>query len=129
MTLASHMGEYFGKTLVLEQWGYKKCTEMQVCCWNRLFEGNMLLLVFSRLFQLSGPGCLVGIEDHTSVYVAQQAVPAGKLCFPGKSRSNQLCMGEGMGCRFCLAWESVDFQELVSNRELLRVDDPCQPHA
>ena len=86
MTLASHMGEYFGKTLVLEQWGYKKCTEMQVCCWNRLFEGNLLLLVFSRLCQLSGAGCLVGIEDHTSVYVAQQAVPAGKLCFPGKSR-------------------------------------------
>ena len=25
MALASHMGEYFGKTLVLEQWGYENC--------------------------------------------------------------------------------------------------------
>ena len=60
--------------------------------------------------------------------VAHVAVPAGKLCFLGKSRSNPLCMGEGKGFRFCLAWVDVDFRELVSNGKLLRVDDPCQPH-
>ena len=53
MTLASHLGEYFGKTLVLEQ---------------------------------SGAGCLVGIVDYTSVYVAHVAVPAEKLWFLGKSK-------------------------------------------
>ena len=25
MALVSHMGEYFGNTLVLEQWGYENC--------------------------------------------------------------------------------------------------------
>ena len=83
MTLASDMAEYFGKTLVLEQWGYDKCTEMQICCWNRLFEGTLLRLVFSRLCILSGAGCLVGIVAHTSVYVAHVAIPAGKLWFLG----------------------------------------------
>ena len=46
INLASHMGEYFGKTLVLEQWGYEKCMEMVICCWNRLFDGTLLRLVF-----------------------------------------------------------------------------------
>ena len=101
---------------------------MQICCWNLLFEGNLHRLVFSRLCQLSGANCLVGIVDHTSVYVAHVAVPTGKLCFPGKSRSNPLFMGKVVCCSFCLAWESVDFRELVSNGELLGVDDPCQPH-
>ena len=86
MTLASHMGEYFRKTLVLEQWGYEKCTEMQICCWNRLFEGTLLRLAFSPLCVLSGAGCLVGIVDYTSVYVAHVAVPAEKLWFLGKSK-------------------------------------------
>ena len=84
MTLASHMGEYFGKTLVLEQWGYKKSTEMQICCWKSLFEGTLLRLLFSLLCILSGAGCLVGIVDHTSVYVAHVSVQAGKLWFLGK---------------------------------------------
>ena len=77
---------------------------MQICCWNRLFEGTLLRLVISRLCLLSGAGCLVGMVDHTSVYVPHVAVPAGKLWFLGKSRSNPLCMGEGLGCRFCLTW-------------------------
>ena len=29
MTLASHMGEYFEKTLVLEQWGYENCQKWE----------------------------------------------------------------------------------------------------
>ena len=29
MALASHMGEYFGKTLVLEQWGYENCQKWE----------------------------------------------------------------------------------------------------
>ena len=40
MALASHMGEYFGKTLVLEQWGYENCQKSGISCWNRLYEGN-----------------------------------------------------------------------------------------
>ena len=39
MALASHMGEYFGKTLVLEQWGYENCQKSGISCWNRLYEG------------------------------------------------------------------------------------------
>ena len=101
---------------------------MQICCWNRLFEAILTLLVFSRLRLLSGAGCQVGIVDHTSLNVTHVAVPVGKLWFLGKSRSNPLCMGEGMGYRFCLALVNVDFRELVSNGELLGMDDPCQPH-
>ena len=56
------------------------------------------------------------------------AVPTGKLWFLGKSRSNPLCMGEGVGGRFFLASTNVDFRELVGNRKLLGQDDPCQPH-
>ena len=89
---------------------------------------DRLSLTLSLLCILSGAGCLVGIVGHTSVYVAHVAVPAGKHWFLGKSRSNQLCMGEGVICRFCLAWVNFDFRELVSNRELLGVDDTCQPH-
>ena len=29
MALASHMGEYFGKTLVLEQWWYENCQKVE----------------------------------------------------------------------------------------------------
>ena len=29
MALASHMGEYFEKTLVLEQWGYENCQKWE----------------------------------------------------------------------------------------------------
>ena len=29
MALASHMAEYFGKTLVLEQWGYENCQKVE----------------------------------------------------------------------------------------------------
>ena len=73
------MDECFGKTLVVEQWGYEKSTEMQVCCWNRPYEDTLLRLVFSRLCLLSGAGCQVGIVDHTSVYVAHVVVLPGKL--------------------------------------------------
>ena len=47
------------------------------------------------------------------------AVLAGKLWFLGKSRSNPLCMGEGVGGSFGLAWTNVVFRELVSNGKLL----------
>ena len=128
MTLANHMGEYFEKTLVMEQRGYEKCWEMLISCWNGLYRGTLLRLVFSRLCPLSGVGDLVGIADHMSGNSAHVAVPAGKLWFLGKSRSNPLCMGEGVGGRFGLAWTNVDFRELVSNGEWLGEDDPCQPH-
>ena len=48
MALASNMGEYFGKTLVLEQLGYENCQKMGVSCWNRLYEGIVVRLVFSQ---------------------------------------------------------------------------------
>ena len=63
MALASHMGEYFGKTLVLEQWGYKKSPEMGISCWNRLYAGTVFRLVFSQPCRVKGVGGLVRIED------------------------------------------------------------------
>ena len=101
---------------------------MIISCWNGLYRGTLLLLVFSRLCPLSGVGDLVGIVDHMSGYVAHVAVSAGKLWIFGKSRSNLLCMGEGVGGRFGLAWTNVDFREQVGNGKLLGEDDPCQPH-
>ena len=71
----------------------------------------------------SGVGDLVGIVDHMSGYVAHVAVLAGKLLIFGKLRSNPLCMGEGMGGRFDLAWTNVDFREQVGNGKLLGEDD------
>ena len=41
-------GEYFGKTLVLEQWGYENCQKSGISCWNRLYEGTVFRLVFSQ---------------------------------------------------------------------------------
>ena len=41
------------------------------------------------------------IEDHTSGCVAHMAVPAEKLWFLGKSRSNPLSVGEWVGCGCC----------------------------
>ena len=70
----------------------------------------------------------MGILDHTSLNVTHVAVSVGKLWFLWKSMSNPLCIGEGVGCRFCLAWVNVDFRELERNGELLGMDDPCQPH-
>ena len=64
-------------------------------CWNRLYSGTLLRLVFSQLCPLSEVGDLVSMVDHMSGNVAHVAVPAGKLWFLGKSGSNQLCMGEG----------------------------------
>ena len=55
----------------------------------------------------SGVGDLVEIVDHMSGNVAHAAVPAGKLWFLWTSGSNQLCMGEGVGGRFGLAWTNV----------------------
>ena len=101
---------------------------MIISCWNDLYRGTLLLQVFSRLCPLSGVGDLVGIVDYMSGYVAHVAVSAGKLWIFGKSRSNPLCIGEGMGGRFCLAWTNVDFCEQVGNGKLLGEDDPCQPH-
>ena len=102
---------------------------MIISCWNRLYRGTLLRLVFSRLCPLSGVGDLVGIVDHMSGNSAHVAVLAEKLWFLGKSRSNPLCMGEGVGGRFGLAWTNVDFRELVSNGKVwLGEDDPCQPH-
>ena len=101
---------------------------MIISCWNGLYRGTLLLLVFSRLCPLSGVGDLVGIVDHMSGYVAHVAVSAGKLLIFGKSRLNPLCVGEGVGGRFGLAWTNVDFREQVGNEKLLGEDDPCQPH-
>ena len=115
MTLASHMGEYFGKTLVQELRGYEKCRVTKISCWNRLYRGTLLRLVSSRLCPLPGVGDLVGNVDHMNGNVANVAVSAGKLWFLGKSRSNPLCMGEGVGDRFDLAWTNIDFRELVGN--------------
>ena len=70
----------------------------------------------------------MGIVDHITGNVALVAVPAGKLWLLGKSRSNPLCMGEGVGGRFGLAWANVDFRGLMGNGKLLVEDDPCQPH-
>ena len=70
----------------------------------------------------------MGFVDHLSGNVAHVAVSAGKLWFLVKSRSNSLCMGEGVGGRFGLAWTSGDFRELEGNGKLLGKDDPCQPH-
>ena len=70
----------------------------------------------------------MGIVDHMSGYVANVAVLAGKLWIFGKSRSNLLCMCEGVGGRFGLAWTNVDFREQVGYGKLLGEDDPCQPH-
>ena len=91
------MGEYFGKTLVLVQWGYENCQEMRISCWNRLYEGTVSWLVFSQPCRLKGVGSLVNIEDHTSGCVAHMTVLAGKLWFLWQSRSNPLCMGEWHG--------------------------------
>ena len=97
MALASHMGEYFGKTLVFEHWGYENCQEMGISCWNHLYEGTVFRLVFSQPCRVKGVGDLVRIEDHTSGYVDNMAVLAGKLWFLGKSRSNPLCLCEWGG--------------------------------
>ena len=101
---------------------------MIISCWNRLYKGTRFRLVFSRLCRLSGVSDLVGIVDHISGNVAHLAVLSGKLLFLRKSRSNPLCMGEGVGGRYGLAWTNVDFRELVVNGKLLGEDDPCQPH-
>ena len=114
-----------GKLWFRSYGGTKKCREMVISCWNRLYRGTLLRLVFSRLCPLSGVGDLVAIVDHMSGNVAHVA---GKLWFLGKSRSNPLCMGEGVGGRFGLAWTNVDFRELVSNEILLGEDGHCQPN-
>ena len=105
---------------------------MIISCWNRLYRGiyrgTLLRLVFSRLCPLSGVSDLVAIVDYMSGNVAHVAVSAGKLWLLGKSRSNPLCMGEGVGGRFGLAWTNVDLRELVSNEKLLGEDGTCQPH-
>ena len=84
----------FGKTLVLVQWGYENCQEMRISCWNRLYGGTLFRLAFYRLCRVKGVGGRVRIEDHTSGCVAHMSVLARKLWFLGKSKSNQLCMGE-----------------------------------
>ena len=78
------MGEFFGKTLVLEQLGYENCQKSGISCSNRLYEGTVSRLVFSQPCRVKGVGGLVRIEDHTSGCVAHMAVLAGKLWFLGK---------------------------------------------
>ena len=128
MVLASHMGEYFGKILVLVQCEYENCQEMRISCRNRLYEGTVFRPVFSQPCRVYGVGGLVRIEDHTSGCVAHMAVLAGKLWFLGKSRSNPLCMGEWVGCECCLVRLNVAFRELSNVWKLLGLDGPCQPH-
>ena len=101
---------------------------MIISCWNRLYRGTLLQLVFSRLCPISGVSDLVGFVDHMNGNVAHLVVSAGKLWFLGKWRSNPLCMGKGVGGRYGLAWTNVDLRELVGNGKLLGEDDPCQPH-
>ena len=101
---------------------------MIISSWNRLYRGTLLRLVFSQLCPLSGVGDLVGFVDNMSGNVANVAVPAQKLWFLEKLRSNPLCMDEGIVGRFGLAWTNIDFRELVGNGKLLGEDDPCQPH-
>ena len=67
------------------------------------------------------------IEDHTSGCVAHMAVLAGKLWFLGKSRSNQIGIGEWVGYGCCLVRLNVEFRELSNTWKLLGFDDPCQP--
>ena len=62
------------------------------------------------------------IEDHTSGCVAHVAVLAEKLWFLGKSRSNQLCMGEWVGYGCCLVRLNVAFRELSNTLKLLGLD-------
>ena len=94
MALASHMGEYFGKTLVPDQWGYENCQEM-----GNFLLGSLIWLVFPQPYRLQGVGGLVRIEDHTSGYVSHITVLAEKLWFLVKSRFNPLCFGVLVGCR------------------------------
>ena len=102
---------------------------MIISCWNRLYRGTLLRLVFSRLCPLSGVGDLVGIVDHMSGEFSPCGGSSGKTLVSWKSRSNPLCRGEGgVGSRFGLAWTNVDFRELVSNGKLLGEDDSGQPH-
>ena len=97
--LASHMGEYFRLTLVLEQEGNRTSLEMVISCYNHLYRGilALLLLVFSNLCRASRVGGLVEIEDHSGGFAAHGAVLVGKLLFLGKSRSNLLCMARWVG--------------------------------
>ena len=101
-----------GKTLVFEHWGYENYQEIEISCWNRLYECTMFRLVFSQPCLLEGVVGLVRIEDHRSGCVAHVAVLVGKLWFLGKSRSNPLCMGEWVGCGYCLVRLNVEFREL-----------------
>ena len=112
--LASHMGEYFGKTLVLENCGYENCQEMGISCLNRLYEGTLFRLVFSQPCRLKRVGGLLKIGDHTSGCVTHKALLEGKLWFLGKSRSNPLCMGEWVGCGCCLPRLNVGVRALSS---------------
>ena len=47
---------------------------------------------------------------------------------PREVEVKPLCMGEGVGGGYGLAWTNVDLRELVVNGKLLVEDDPCQQH-
>ena len=50
---------------------------MIISCWNRLYRGTQLRLVFSQLCPISAVGDLVGIVDHMTGKLAHVKVPAG----------------------------------------------------
>ena len=54
---------------------------MAFLCFLVVCEYSSVRLVFSRLCLLSGAGCLEGIVDHTSVYVAHVTIAALKTHF------------------------------------------------
>ena len=62
MALASHMGEYFGKTLVLEQWGYDNCQKSGISCWSALVVGVVWPRLNVGLMELSNTWKLLGLD-------------------------------------------------------------------
>ena len=101
---------------------------MIISCWNRLYRGTLLRLVFSRLCPLSGVGDLVGIVDHISGNSAHVAVLAGNSGFLGNRSQTHCAWVRGWVVGLVWPGTNVDFRELVSNGKLLGEDDPCQPH-
>ena len=128
MTLASHMGEYFGKTLVKELRGYEKCRVTIISCWNRLYWGTH-----------APAGILPAVPAFGSWRSSGHCRPHEWECSPCGGSSGKTLVsweievkpivhGRGVDGRFGLAWTNVDFRELVGNGKLLGEDDPCQPH-
>ena len=77
MALASHMGEYFGKTLVLEQWGYENCQK----------NGSFLLESPIRWYRVPA-GFLPAVSSLGSWRPSEDLRPHEWVCSPygGSSR-------------------------------------------